>query len=215
MATASTEMAATAQEVDRSTASAAEAAHESNIAGSKADRIIVSASQTIHKLWNGMGQNMAQVKKLADSSAKISSVLEVIRGIAEQTNLLALNAAIEAARAGEAGRGFAVVAGEVRTLARRTQDSVTESQLIIEALQQNTSDVVTAMGESHLLTGITVDEFTKVGEALQEMSTGVGKINEMTLQIASATEEQSAVANEVSANVSNIRDFTQRSPGSG
>jgi len=100
-----------------------------------------------------MGQNMAQVKKLADSSAKISSVLEVIRGIAEQTNLLALNAAIEAARAGEAGRGFAVVADEVRTLARRTQDSVTESQLIIEALQQNTSDVVTAMGESHARNG--------------------------------------------------------------
>lgn len=66
------------------------------------------------------------------------------------------------------------------------------------------------MGESHVLTGITVDEFTNVGEAPQQMSTGVGKINEMTLQIASATEEQSAVAEEVSANVSNIRDFTQR-----
>ncbi|CAJ0557580.1 unnamed protein product, partial [Mesorhabditis spiculigera] len=210
VATASTEMAATAQEVARSTSSTAEAAHESNVAGSQADRIIVSASQTIHELSNGMGQNMSQVKELAESSAKISSVLEVIRGIAEQTNLLALNAAIEAARAGEAGRGFAVVADEVRTLARRTQDSVTESQSIIEALQQNTSNVVTAMGESHLLTGITVEEFTKVGAALLQMSAGVGKINEMTLQIASATEEQSAVADEVSANVSNIRDFTQR-----
>ncbi|MBK3468173.1 methyl-accepting chemotaxis protein [Pseudomonas sp. MF6776] len=117
---------------------------------------------------------------------------------------------MEAARAGEAGRGFAAVADEVRTLARRTQDSVAESQLIIEALQKNTTNVVSAMGESHVLTGITVDEFTNVGEAPQQMSTGVGKINEMTLQIASATEEQSAVAEEVSANVSNIRDFTQR-----
>nr|WP_158002039.1 methyl-accepting chemotaxis protein [Pseudomonas fluorescens] len=209
VATASTEMAATAQEVARSTASAADAAQDSNLAGTQADRIIVNASQTIQKLSNGMSQNMSQVKALADSSTKISSVLEVIRGIAEQTNLLALNAAIEAARAGEAGRGFAVVADEVRTLARRTQDSVTESQQVIEALQQNTSNVVSAMSESHLLTGTTVEEFAKVGEALQQMSIGVGKINDLTLQIATATEEQSNVADEVSANVSNIRDFTQ------
>lgn len=210
VATASTEMAATAQEVARNTASAADAAQDSNDAGSQADRIIVSARQTIHKLSNGMSQNMSQVRALADSSTKISSVLEVIRGIAEQTNLLALNAAIEAARAGEAGRGFAVVADEVRTLARRTQDSVAESQLVIEALQQNTSNVVAAMSESHSLTGTTVEEFAKVGDALQQMSMGVGRINDMTLQIATATEEQSNVADEVSANVSNIRDFTQR-----
>jgi methyl-accepting chemotaxis protein len=210
VATASTEMAATAQEVARTTTSAADVAQSSHLAGSQADRIIVSASQTIHRLSNGMGQNMAQVKALADSSTKISSVLEVIRGIAEQTNLLALNAAIEAARAGEAGRGFAVVADEVRTLARRTQDSVTESQLVIEALQQNTSNVVAAMSESHSLTGTTVEEFAKVGDALRQMSIGVGRINDMTLQIATATEEQSNVADEVSANVSNIRDFTQR-----
>ena len=209
VATASTEMAATAQEVARSTASAAEAAQNSNLAGTQADRIIVNASQTIHKLSNGMSQNMSQVKALADSSTKISSVLEVIRGIAEQTNLLALNAAIEAARAGEAGRGFAVVADEVRTLARRTQDSVSESQQVIEALQLNTTNVVSSMSDSHLLTCTTVEEFAKVGDALQQMSVGVGKMNDMTLQIATATEEQSNVADEVSANVSNIRDFTQ------
>jgi methyl-accepting chemotaxis protein len=209
VATASTEMAATAQEVARNTASAAEAAQDSNLAGTQADRIIVNVSQTIHKLANGMSQNMSQVKALADSSTKISSVLEVIRGIAEQTNLLALNAAIEAARAGEAGRGFAVVADEVRTLARRTQDSVSESQQVIEALQLNTTNVVSAMSDSHILTCTTVEEFAKVGDALQQMSVGVGKINDMTLQIATATEEQSNVADEVSANVSNIRDFTQ------
>ncbi|ROM97938.1 hypothetical protein BK656_05450 [Pseudomonas brassicacearum] len=208
VATASTEMAATAQEVARNTASAADAAQESNLAGAQADRIIVSASETITKLSDGMSDNMTEIKALVESSTKISSVLEVIRGIAEQTNLLALNAAIEAARAGEAGRGFAVVADEVRTLARRTQDSVSESQQVIELLQRNTSNVVAAMNESYGLTSATVDEFAQVGQALQQMSLGVNRISNMTLQIATATEEQSNVADEVSGNVSNIRDFT-------
>ncbi|WP_373366771.1 MULTISPECIES: methyl-accepting chemotaxis protein [Pseudomonas] len=201
-------MAATAQEVARNTASAADAAQESNLAGAQADRIIVSASETITKLSDGMSDNMTEIKALVESSTKISSVLEVIRGIAEQTNLLALNAAIEAARAGEAGRGFAVVADEVRTLARRTQDSVSESQQVIELLQRNTSNVVAAMNESYGLTSATVDEFAQVGQALQQMSLGVNRISNMTLQIATATEEQSNVADEVSGNVSNIRDFT-------
>lgn len=154
-------------------------------------------------------KNMSEVRTLADSSTEISSVLEVIRGIAEQTNLLALNAAIEAARAGQAGRGFAVVADEVRTLARRTQESVTRSQLVIETLQHNTDNVVAAMSVSHALTSTTVEEFAKVGHALGQMSVGVEKISDLTLQIATATEEQSNVADEVSTNVSNIRDFAR------
>ena len=213
VATASVEMAATAQEMARNTGYAADSAQDSHRTGSQAEQIIVSASQTIQKLSQGMAQNMSEVRTLADSSAQISSVLEVIRGIAEQTNLLALNAAIEAARAGEAGRGFAVVADEVRTLARRTQESVTKSQLVIETLQHNTGNVVAAMSASHALTHTTVQEFANVGHALQQMSAGVEKIHDLTLQIATATEEQSNVADEVSANVSNIRDFTQALAG--
>lgn len=209
IATASNEMAATAQEMARNTGYAADSAQDSHRAGSRADQIIISASQTIQKLSLGMAQNMSEVRTLADSSTEISSVLEVIRGIAEQTNLLALNAAIEAARAGEAGRGFAVVADEVRTLARRTQESVARSQFVIETLQHNTDNVVAAMSVSHALTSTTVEEFAKVGHALGQMSVGVEKISDLTLQIATATEEQSNVADEVSTNVSNIRDFTR------
>lgn len=156
-----------------------------------------------------MTGTMAQVKNLATSSSQISSVLEVIRSIAEQTNLLALNAAIEAARAGEAGRGFAVVADEVRTLAKRTQDSVIESQKVIESLLEDTDTVVGAMQDSHELTQVSVVEVGKVVESLQNITNAIGQINEMNLQIATATEEQSAVAEEVNLNVNNIRDLTQ------
>ncbi|QJI40147.1 methyl-accepting chemotaxis protein [Pseudomonas sp. ADAK2] len=209
VATASTEMAATAQEVARSTSCAAQAAQDTDKAALQARRIIEHATQAIDKLALGMTGTMAQVKNLATSSSQISSVLEVIRSIAEQTNLLALNAAIEAARAGEAGRGFAVVADEVRTLAKRTQDSVIESQKVIESLLEDTDTVVGAMQDSHELTQVSVVEVGKVVESLQNITNAIGQINEMNLQIATATEEQSAVAEEVNLNVNNIRDLTQ------
>lgn len=209
VATASTEMAATAQEIARSTSCAAQAARDTDKAALQARHIIDQATLAIDTLAMGMSGTMAQVRNLATSSSQISSVLEVIRAIAEQTNLLALNAAIEAARAGEAGRGFAVVADEVRTLARRTQDSVIESQKVIESLLDDTGSVVGAMQDSHDLTQVSVDEVSKVVESLQNITDAISHINEMNLQIATATEEQSAVAEEVNLNVNNIRDLTQ------
>ncbi|WP_442965427.1 methyl-accepting chemotaxis protein, partial [Pseudomonas sp. PI1] len=140
---------------------------------------------------------MTQVEGLAASSEQIGSVLEVIRAIAEQTNLLALNAAIEAARAGEAGRGFAVVADEVRNLAKRTQDSVEEIRQVIEGLQNGTREVVTAMHSSHQQAQGSVSQVEQAVAALQRIGEAVGVINDMNLQIASAAEEQSAVAEEI------------------
>lgn len=209
VATASNEMAATAHEVARSTASAAQAAHDTDQAASRARAEVDRVTRTIETLASDMSDSMVRVESLASSSAKISDVLDVIRSIAEQTNLLALNAAIEAARAGEAGRGFAVVADEVRSLARRTQESVIESQQVIELLQDNTRTVVSAMHSSQDLTTLSVEEVRKAVESLQEISNAVSLINEMNVQIATATEEQSAVAEEINANVNAIRDLTQ------
>ncbi|KFF42994.1 MULTISPECIES: methyl-accepting chemotaxis protein [Pseudomonas] len=209
VATASHEMSATAQDVARSAAQAAQAAKDADQATREGLTVIDRTTANIGDLAADMSTAMTQVEGLAANSEKIGSVLEVIRGIAEQTNLLALNAAIEAARAGEAGRGFAVVADEVRNLARRTQESVEETRLVIEQLQNGTTDVVSSMGNSYRQAQGSVEQVGQAVTALRQIGDAVTVISDMNLQIASAAEEQSAVAEEINNNVATIRDVTE------
>ncbi|MGU0693740.1 methyl-accepting chemotaxis protein [Pseudomonas aeruginosa] len=209
VATASHEMTATAQDVARSAAQAADAARGADQATRDGLALIDRTTQSIDSLAANLTSAMGQVEQLASSSEEIGSVLEVIRAIAEQTNLLALNAAIEAARAGDAGRGFAVVADEVRNLARRTQDSVEQIRGVIEGLQQGTRDVVNAMHGSHRQAQGSVEQVDEAVAALQRIGEAVTVINDMNLQIASAAEEQSSVAEEINRNVAAIRDVTE------
>ncbi|MGJ5997570.1 methyl-accepting chemotaxis protein [Pseudomonas aeruginosa] len=209
VATASHEMTATAQDVARSAAQAADAARGADQATRDGLALIDRTTQSIDSLAANLTSAMGQVEQLASSSEEIGSVLEVIRAIAEQTNLLALNAAIEAARAGDAGRGFAVVADEVRNLARRTQDSVEQIRGVIEGLQQGTRDVVDAMHGSHRQAQGSVEQVDEAVTALQRIGEAVTVINDMNLQIASAAEEQSSVAEEINRNVAAIRDVTE------
>ncbi|CDF84503.1 chemotaxis sensory transducer [Pseudomonas knackmussii B13] len=213
VATASQEMSATAHDVANSAAMAADAARGADGATRDGLSVIEQTTKVIDSLAADMTQAMSQVQGLAASSEQIGSVLEVIRAIAEQTNLLALNAAIEAARAGEAGRGFAVVADEVRNLAKRTQDSVEEIRQVIEGLQNGTREVVGAMHSSHQLAQGSVSQVEQAVAALQRIGDAVGVINDMNLQIASAAEEQSAVAEEINRNVAGIRDVTESLSG--
>ncbi len=213
VATASHEMSATAQDVARSAAQAAQAAREADQATREGLAVIDRTTTSIGTLAADMSSAMGQVEGLARNSEKIGSVLEVIRSIAEQTNLLALNAAIEAARAGEAGRGFAVVADEVRNLARRTQESVEETRQVIEALQAGTQEVVGAMDGSHRQAQGGVEQVGQAVSALQRIGEAVTVITDMNLQIASAAEEQSAVAEEINHNVATIRDVTESLSG--
>ncbi len=209
LATASNEMSATAHEVAHSASNAAQAAHGADQASRDGISLIERSTRDITALASEVSKAVNEVEALAVNSEQIGSVLEVIRSIAEQTNLLALNAAIEAARAGESGRGFAVVADEVRNLAKRTQDSVEEIRLVIERIQTSTRGVVATMYSSQTLAQDNAGQIHQAVQALSKISEAVTVISDMNMQIASAAEEQSAVAEEVNRNVSTIRGVTE------
>ncbi len=173
--------------------------------------IVGQAVKGIQAVATEVDKATSTLNELEAQSDSIGSVLDVIKGIAEQTNLLALNAAIEAARAGEQGRGFAVVADEVRTLARRTQESTLEIQDMIERVQAGTKQAVKAMHVSKEKVTQNVEQSNKAGEMLADVSTAVGAISQMNAQIASATEEQSATTAEINRNINNIIEAVQQS----
>ena len=208
VATAVNEMTAAVQEVSQSTSKAAEAANDASTMTRKGALTVTDAIGIIDSLNDNISTASNSISQLKADSENIGGVLEVIRGIAEQTNLLALNAAIEAARAGEQGRGFAVVADEVRTLASRSHDATQEIQEMIERLQQGVMSAVSKMEEvSHRATE-GVEQVENSAEALAEISGSVSVINDMNTQIAAATEEQNAVASEVSRNIEQISQLS-------
>ena len=204
VATAVHEMTATAQDVARNATQAAQAASHADQAAAQGMQIVRDTSNSIGVLAVEIGKAVGVVQTLAKDSENINAILTAIRGIAEQTNLLALNAAIEAARAGEQGRGFAVVADEVRNLAQKTQKATEEIQTMIQHLQQGTRDVVRVMEDSQNRTDESVQHAVKAAEALETITQAVSVINDMNTQIASAAEEQSAVADDINRNVINI-----------
>ena len=204
VATAVHEMTATAQDVARNATHAAQAASNADQAANQGLSIVRDTSHSIAALADEIGRAVGVVQTLARDSENINAILVAIRAIAEQTNLLALNAAIEAARAGEQGRGFAVVADEVRNLAQKTQQATEEIQQMIQQLQQGTRDVVRVMEDSQGKTDISVQQAAKAADALESITRAVSVINDMNTQIASAAEEQSAVAEDINRNVINI-----------
>ena len=208
VATAINEMTATVQEVAGSAASASEATRSAANEAGNGQKVVANTVERINRLAEEVGNASDTIRSLEKNSDKIGSVIDVISGIAEQTNLLALNAAIEAARAGEQGRGFAVVADEVRTLASRTQGATHEIQEMIEGLQVDARRAVEAMDKSAGQANEGVDAAAEAGAALQRITTAVNTIADMTAQIASAAEEQSAVSEEINRNISNISQIS-------
>ncbi len=211
VATAINEMAATVQEVARSASSAAESATTADKQAAHGQQEVNQTIRAIDTLAGEVEQASTAMQQLEADSRNIGAVLDVIRGIAEQTNLLALNAAIEAARAGEQGRGFAVVADEVRVLAQRTQQSTQEIEAMIEQLQQAAVSTSRVMEKGHHLAQETVVQARSAGESLDTIAAAVGIISDMNTQIASAVEEQSAVAEELNKNISNISRIAEMS----
>ena len=204
VATAINEMSAAAHEVAQSAQGAAEAAQKTDTEGQAAKKVVDGSIERIHTLVQDIRDSGVSLDTLQKDVSSIVSVLDVIRSIAEQTNLLALNAAIEAARAGEAGRGFAVVADEVRALASRTQQSTQEIQGMIDRLQKGTQDAVTAMRRSSDAGDVTSEQANRAGTSLDAIAQLIATINAMNAQIASAAEEQTAVAEEINRSVHKI-----------
>nr|WP_301303316.1 methyl-accepting chemotaxis protein [Pseudomonas fluorescens] len=210
VATAMNQMSATSLEVARSAAAAVSSAHSVNDETISGRGLVESQQGSIAALASEIDQSVLVINQLASDSQSISRVLEVIKSIAEQTNLLALNAAIEAARAGEQGRGFAVVADEVRTLAKRTQQSTEEIEQMIAKLHGGVGAAVKAMGVSHQMANGTVGQSEKVQQALENILGAVGMIVDQNQQIAAAVEQQTAVAHDIDQNIVEINRAGER-----
>lgn len=209
VATAVEELSASANEIARHAGDTAERTTATSVLAEEGNTIVNLSLEKVNRLTGQIEATAQKIQVLKNNSVNIGSVMEVIRTIAEQTNLLALNAAIEAARAGEQGRGFAVVADEVRSLAQKTRSSTEEIESIIVQLQRAADEAHQAMNTSTESARETIDTASKVGSALDKIRTNIGIINDMNHQIATASHQQSSVANEVSKNITAIHGLSE------
>ncbi|HAS8284280.1 HAMP domain-containing methyl-accepting chemotaxis protein [Vibrio vulnificus] len=209
-ASAMTEMSASAQEVSASAQQAADLSQSTADSATQGSKVVMEATQSMQKLNEQIASAGDTVEQLRADSEQIGTVLDVIRSIAEQTNLLALNAAIEAARAGEQGRGFAVVADEVRSLASRTQESTEEIQTIIGSLQQRAELANKAMHQSRQSAEQTAEQVHSAESALTSITGFITQINDSIGQISTAANQQAIASDEVSVNVNNMSDISEK-----
>lgn len=209
------EMSATAGDVASNAAEASQFTHSANLQVSDSRNIVTNAATTVSQLVEDVERTSNSIAEIGKDTVDITNVLKVIGDIADQTNLLALNAAIEAARAGEQGRGFAVVADEVRALASRTQVSTAEIEQTLSKLQNGSTTTITAMESTKLTCKKTAESTTLVAKDLDAIALSVTQINDLNAQIATAAEEQSSVAGEITRNMASIREIVGELSASG
>jgi methyl-accepting chemotaxis protein len=211
VATAMNQMQSAIEEVAGNASRAADVTRHAQETSENGGRIIHQSSAQVQTLAEQILKAVEVIRKLSEDSENITSVLDVIRGVAEQTNLLALNAAIEAARAGEQGRGFAVVADEVRTLAQRTQQSTEDIQRMISTLQTGVSDIVNVMETGSEQAGEAQRLATDAEKELKVILESMNDIMDVNSSVASATEEQTQVVDEINRNIVNINELATES----
>ncbi|WP_196589242.1 methyl-accepting chemotaxis protein [Aliivibrio fischeri] len=211
IATAMTELTTSSHEISANAEQAANSAQDADNNAQVAMQTVNEASESVKTLAAELDEASDVISKLEGDVQNIASTLSVIQDIAEQTNLLALNAAIEAARAGEQGRGFAVVADEVRKLASRTQESTAQIHQRIEALKSGSDSAVQVMAASKNFSTLTVTKAVAASESLSQILVSVNTIMEMNSLIATATQEQSLVGQEISERIVSVSDQSSES----
>ncbi len=210
-----TEMSSTSETVAQNAADTSLNTQKANDEAILSKTIVTEASNSVIALVDEVDSASASINTMNDNTQEIIKALSVIGEIADQTNLLALNAAIEAARAGEQGRGFAVVADEVRSLAARTQTSTAEINKILSTLSNDAENAVVAMDVTRSSCQRTAENTARVTDSLDNMTNFIIHINDLNTQIATASEEQSAVTEEVNRNMTNISEMVQELTRSG
>ncbi len=213
--TAITEMSSTADTVAQNAAETAAFTQRANEHADRSRVVVGEASNSVSALIGEVSSATHTVENMRQDAARITETLGVIGAIAGQTNLLALNAAIEAARAGEQGRGFAVVADEVRALAARTQASTSQINEMLARLTTGVSSSVTAMENTQASCQSAADATARVNTGLDEMAGSVSHINNLSTQIATAAEQQSAVTEEINRSMVQIRHMVEELVQSG
>ena len=197
------------QDVSRNITESTNATSKVRSENIKCEKTVNDAIETMHTLSKRLDDATNTIDEVAKNSNEISTVLDVIQGIAEQTNLLALNAAIEAARAGEQGRGFAVVADEVRSLATRTQESTEQIKEMIDRLQSGSKRGVEVMSQSREFAEVAVNRATEAGSSLSDISKHIVLIDDKNVQVASASEEQSTVSENVNQKILHVNEMAE------
>lgn len=211
VSTAMNEMSATVHEV-------AKHAEQASVSTQEAAQVVKHGHELVHEtaiqmrsLVDNINQSSISMHQLKEFSDEVGNILEVINSVAEQTNLLALNAAIEAARAGESGRGFAVVADEVRNLASRTHQSIQEVETLIDRLQKGADESLELMKASQTYSESTLQRSHELTESFEQISSVMAQVEDMGIQIATSSEEQSLVSEEISRSMVKVNDITQQS----
>ncbi|OLQ77715.1 chemotaxis protein [Photobacterium proteolyticum] len=213
--TAINEMSITAETVSANAAQTSSHTQSTNDQAQHSKAIVSNAVSSVSALVNDVESMATNISEMNRNSMDIAGVLKVIGDIAEQTNLLALNAAIEAARAGEQGRGFAVVADEVRALAARTQQSTSEIEQMLTKLTTGADSLVSNMNVIKESCNHTAENTARVNQDLDTMAESIIEVNNLAVEIATAAEEQSSVSEEISKNMSSIREMADTLAESG
>ncbi|SIP93759.1 methyl-accepting chemotaxis sensory transducer [Aeromonas sp. RU39B] len=206
VATATTEMASTVAEIARNATHTSEATHQAIERARLGDREVERTVETIQQLADTLDSTRDVINTLHQSTTQVGDALTLIKQISGRTNLLALNAAIEAARAGESGRGFAVVADEVRSLAARTQQAADDIEAMLMRLREGADQAVSAMALGSEQAGRSVEEARSAGSEIGDIVGQVSLVNDMTGQVATATEQQRHVTDDIQENVMTIRE---------